>query len=191
MFIRQNDTGKIGIGPFVDKTDGITMETAASLSSADSARVRLGDDTTVDISGFTFAAIANMDGYYDLTLTTGITDTVGIFDILIEDVSVFVPVAMRFYVIEEEVYDALYAASAKGFQGTPTISAPSNTTAPPLAPTLEEAIIYLYTRIVRNKTTIDSTEEIVFADDGSTELYTRAITDSGGTVTYAEAAAGT
>ena len=193
MFIRQNDTGKIGLGPFVDKTDGLTMETGVTLSGADSARARLGDDTTVDISGYTFAAISNMDGYYDLTLQTGITDTVGPFDIVVEDVSVCLPVAMRFYVVEETVYDALYAASSLGFSATTTITgaAPSNTTKPPVTPTEREMLEYVYWRLIYGKITIDSTEEIAFADDGSTELYTKAITDSGGTVTYAEAAAGT
>ena len=56
---------------------------------------------------------------------------------------------------------------------------------------MEEAVMYLYTRLIYGKVTVDGTEEIVFADDGTTELYTKAITDSGGTVTYAEAAAGT
>ena len=190
MFIRQNDTGKIGVGPFVDVTDGATMETGVTLSGADSARIRLGDDTTVSISGYTWAAVANMDGFYDLTLQTGVTDTVGQFNVLVEDVSLCLPVSMNFYVVEEEVYDALYAASAKGFQGTPTISVPSNTTKPPLNPTMEQAVMLIYTRLIYGKITVNSSEEIVFADDGSTELYTKAITDSGGIVTYAEAAAG-
>ena len=191
MFIRQNDTGKIGISVFVDVTDGATAETGVTLSGADSASARLGDDSVVDISGYTWAAISGADGSYDLTLQTGITDTVGPLDILIEDVSVCLPVYQRFYVIEEAVYDALYAASSLGFQGTPTIAVPSNTTKPPLNPTMEEAVMYLYTRLIYGKITIDATEEIVFAADESTELYTKAITDSGGTVTYAESAAGT
>lgn len=191
MFIRQNDTGKIGVGPAVSISDGFTAVTTLALSTADSARARLGDDTTVDISGYTWAAITNMDGYYDLTLQTGVTDTCGPLDILIEDVSLCLPIAMRFFVVEEEVYDAFYATSAAGFQAGPTLAVPSSTTKPPTNPTLEEAVMYLYWRRIYGKVTVDSTEEIVFADDGTTELYTRAVTDSGGTLTYAEAAAGT
>lgn len=112
MFIRQNDTGKIGIGPAVSVSDGFTAVTTLNISTTDSARARLGDDTTVDISGYTFAATANMDGAYDLTLQTGITDTIGSLDILIEDVSLCLPIYQRFYVLEEAVYDALYATNA-------------------------------------------------------------------------------
>jgi hypothetical protein len=191
MFIRQNDTGLIGIGPFVDVSDGATMETAVTLSGADSAVARLGDDTTVDISGYTWAAITGMDGFYNLTLQTGVTDTVGPLDILIEDVSVCLPVYQRFYVLEEEVYDAFYASGSAGFQAGPTLAVPSSTTKPPTNPTLEEAMMYLYWEWIYAKNTTDGTEKIVFADDGTTELYTKAITDSGGTVTLAEAVAGT
>lgn len=190
MFIRQNDTGKIAVGPFVDVTDGATMETSVTLSGADSARARLGDDTTVDISGYTWAAITGMDGMYDLTLQSGITDTCGPMDIVVEDVSLCLPVHMRFFVVEEEVYDAFYATNAAGFQAGPTLAVPSNTTKPPTNPTMEEALMYIYWRLIYGKITVDSTEEIVFADDGTTELYTKAITDAAGTVTYAEAVAG-
>ena len=192
MFIRQNDTGKIGVGPAVDVTNGATMETTLDVSTADSAYCRLGDDTTVDISGYTFAAVATMDGFYDLTLQTGITDTVGPLDIVIEDVSLCLPIYMRFYVVEETVYDALYAASSLGFSATASITgaAPSSTTKPPATPTEREMLEYVYWRLIYGKVTVDGTEEIVFADDGATECYTKALTDAAGTVTYAEAAAG-
>jgi len=192
MFIRQNDTGKIGIGPAISISDGYTVRTSLLLSTADSARVRLGDDSTVDISGYTWAATTSMDGMYDLTLQTGITDTVGPFDIMIEDVSLILPIYQRFYVVEETVYDALYAASSLGFSATASITgaAPSSTTKPPATPTEREMLEYVYWRLIYGKVTIDATEEIVFADDGSTECYTKALDDSAGTVTYSEAAAG-
>jgi len=192
MFIRQNDTGKVGIGVAVAVADGFTAVTTLSLAAADSARARLGDDTTVDISGYTFAATASMDGTYDLTLQTGITDTVGPLEVMIEDVSLCLPIYQRFYVVEETVYDALYAASSLGFSATASITgaAPSSTTKPPATPTEREMLEYVYWRLVYGKVTVDGTEEIVFADDGATELYTKAVTDAGGTVTYAEAAAG-
>lgn len=189
MFIRQNDTGTVRVGPVMDSSGVIV--TTLSLATADSAYASLGDDSEVDISGYTMSAVANMDGMYDLTLQTGITDTCGILEILIEDVSLCLPVSKTFFVVEEEVYDAFYATNAAGFQAGPTLAVPSDTTKPPLNPTLEEAMMYLYWRLVYGKVTVDATEEIVFADNGTTELYTKAVTDSAGTVTYAEAAAGT
>jgi hypothetical protein len=192
MFIRQNDTGKVGIGTAVSVADGYTVTSALLLSTADSARARLGDDTTVDISGYTWAATASMDGCYDLTLQTGITDTVGPLEIMIEDVSLCLPIYVRFYVLEETVYDALFAASSLGFSATASITAaaPASTTKPPATPTEKEMLEYLYWRLIYGKVTVDATEEIVFADDGTTELYTKSVGDAAGTVTYGEAAAG-
>jgi len=193
MFIRQNDTGLLRIGPFVDVSDGATPETGITLGTVDGAYASLGDDSEVDISAYTFAAVTNMDGFYDLTLQTGITDTVGILDIWIWDTSVCLPVHNKFYVVEETVYDALYASSAAGFLDTASITggAPPNTTKPPATPTPMEMLEYLYWRMIYGQVTVDSTEEIVFADDGTTELYTKSVSDSAGTLTYGEAAAGT
>lgn len=192
MFIRQNDTGKIGIGPAVSISDGFTAVTTLDISTADSARARLGDDTTVDISGYVWAATSLMNGCYDLSLQSGITDTVGPLDIMIEDVSLCLPIYMRFYVLEETVYDAMFATSSLGFSATASITgaAPSSTTKPPSTPTEREMMEYIYWRLIYGKVTVDATEEIVFADDGTTELYTKSVGDAAGTVTYGEAAAG-
>lgn len=194
MFIRQNDTGKIGIGPAVVIGDGYTLSTGLLLSTADSARVRLGDDTTVDISGYTWAAVTNMDGYYDLTLQTGITDTVGPFDVLIEDVSLILPIAMRFYVVEEAVYDALYATSSAGWLSTTTLTiAEQSQGAPPAAPTAEEILSYMYTELVRNKIIVDTSGtdfKKVFADNGSTVLYKKSLADAASILTVGEAETG-
>jgi hypothetical protein len=192
-FIRQNDTGKIGVGPFVDVSDGATMETGVTLSGADEASCRLGDDTVVDIGAFTWAAITGMDGYYDLTLQTSVTDTCGPMILNVEDVSLCLPVSMRFFIVEESVYDALFATSAAGFLDTASItgSAPANTTKPPATPTPMEMLEYVYWRLVYGQVKLSTTEETVFADDGTTELWTKAVSDSAGVVTYGEAAAGT
>ncbi len=192
MFIRQNDTGLISVAPAVSISDGFTAVTSLTLSGADSARARLGDDSTVDISGYTWAAIANMDGAYNLTLQTGVSDTVGPLDILIEDVSLVLPIWQRYYIVEETVFDAIYATSALGFSATASITGavPASTTKPPATPTEREMLEYLYWRLVYGKIAISATEETVLADDGSTELYTKAITDAGGVVTYAESVAG-
>ena len=194
MFIRQNDTGKIGVGPAVSISDGYTVVTTLALATADSAKARLGDDTVVDISGYTWAAVTGMDGYYDLTLQTGVTDTVGPLDILIEDVSLCLPISMRFYVLEETVYDAMFATSAAGFLATSTltISEPSQG-APTSTPTAEQILSYLYTEWVRNKIVTDTSGtdfKKVYADDGTTVLYKKSIADSASVFTLGEAETG-
>jgi len=106
--IRQNSTDKVSIGPAVVIGDGFTLNTALLLSTADSAKAKLGDDSVVDISGYTWAATTSMDGEFDLTLQTGISDTVGPMTILIEDVSLVLPIREKFYVYDPLAFDTLY-----------------------------------------------------------------------------------
>lgn len=115
MFIRQGATHKVVVGPFVDKDDGLTPETGITLSGADEAEAILHDNgTVVDISGYTWAAITTADGYYHLTLQSGISGTVGHLTIVVNDDSVCLPVRMDFTVLEEAAYDLMYASGATG-----------------------------------------------------------------------------
>jgi hypothetical protein len=68
----------------------------------------------VDISAYTWAAITTADGYYHLTLQSGISGTVGHLTIVVNDDSLCLPLRADFTVLEEAVYDAMYAASAAG-----------------------------------------------------------------------------
>lgn len=75
---------------------------------------------------------------------------------------------------------------------TDTISALSQG-APPLNPTLEQAVMYLYTEWVRNKVVIDTNtanQKQVFADNGSTILYEKDLTNASNITTIAEALTG-
>ena len=111
-FIRQGATHKVVIGPFVDVTDGATMETGVTLAGADQAAAILHDNgTVVDISGYTWAAITGADGYYHLTLQSGITNTIGHLEIVVSDVSVCLPVTKDFTVLDPDAYDALFSSS--------------------------------------------------------------------------------
>lgn len=128
--LRQSTQIVVHIGPFVDVTDGFTPEVLVALTTADEAEIMKGGATTVtDISAATWAAITGADGWYNLTLTTSHTDTVGPLTVIVNDDSVCLPVFARFQVIEEAAYDALYAAAAPG-PATPTnITAGTITTA--------------------------------------------------------------
>lgn len=97
----------------MDVTDGFTPETAVTLAAADEAELlKAAGAATVSIAGNTFAAITGADGWYDLTLTTTDTNTVGTLDVVVNDDSVCLPVFARFQVIEEAAYDAIYASNA-------------------------------------------------------------------------------
>lgn len=113
QILRQSTQVVVRIGPFVDVTDAFTPETGVTLSGADEAELlKAAGAATVSIAGNTFAAISGADGWYDLTLSTTDTNTIGPLDVVVNDDSVCLPVFVRFQVIEEAAYDTIYAASA-------------------------------------------------------------------------------
>jgi len=117
MQILKADTQVIvRIGPFVDSTDGVTPETGVTLGAADQAELlKHNGAATVDISASTWAAITGCGGWYDLTLTTGNTDTEGLLTVVVQDSSVCLPVFAHFMVVNANVYDSLYAAAAADY----------------------------------------------------------------------------
>lgn len=115
QILRQSTEVIVRVGPAVAVGDGFTPVTTLALSTADEAEaLRAAGAATLDISGATFAAITGADGHYDLTLSTTATNTVGTLDIVINDDSLILPIFKSFQVVEEAVYDAIYAASAPG-----------------------------------------------------------------------------
>ena len=113
MFLKQSTSQTIRFGPCLDKTDGVTEETALTLAQAD---MRLSKD------GGAFAqknaagnATHDSDGWYSTTLNATDTNTVGELILNVHQPANMLPVWMRFYVVEEAIYDALFAASAAGF----------------------------------------------------------------------------
>lgn len=115
QILRQSTEVIVRIGPAVAVGDGFTPVTTLDLSTADEAELlKANTTTTTSISGATLAAITGCDGWYGLTLTTSLTDTVGCLDVMVNDDSLMLPIVARFQVVEEAVYDALYAASAVG-----------------------------------------------------------------------------
>ena len=65
--------------------------------------------------------------------------------------------------------------------------------APPLAPTMEDILNYLYRELVRNKVVVDTNtlnQKQIFADNGSTVLYEKDLTNATNITTVAEATTG-
>src|SRR3990167_3868657 len=111
--IRQNATHKVVVGPVVAVANGYVPITTLAVTTADEAEVILHDNgTVVDISGYTFAAITTADGYYHLTLQSGISNTVGHMTVVINDDSLCLPVKADFIVIDTVAYDAIYKDAA-------------------------------------------------------------------------------
>lgn len=202
LFLRQSTAIDIRMGPFVDATDAVTPETGITLGAADQAEVLKENGAATVAMGGTFAAVTDADGWYDYTVASGDVDTVGEVVFVVQDLSVCLPVAVRAFVVEEAVYDAMYNASAVGpltaaavnaqvvdVLKTDTNSTDGLTGAPPESPNMEEAIGYLY-KAFRNKMTTTTTLLSIFDNAGSTVDHKATVSESGGTTTKEEMASG-
>ena len=113
--LRANTQVIVPIGPFVDKGDGFTPQVDITLGGDEAELLKHGSVTVVDISGATWAAVANCRGYYGLTLTTSHTDTEGMLTVIVQDDSDCLPVRQSFMVLSEAAWDSKYAAKDDGF----------------------------------------------------------------------------
>ncbi len=278
MLVLKQSTGiDVRVGPFVDATNGVTPETVTFASTDQCELLKANGAATVDISAATWTAVTGCAGWYDLTLTTSHTDTVGELVIVVQDESLCLPVFVRAQVVEESVYDQLFASggafptnfgdlSITATTGRVDVAAVAGTAqtandngadinavladtnelqtdwanggrldtildaraaeatvaalndvstaevnaevvdalsvdtisqlsqgAPTATPTLEEAIMYLYTEYVRNKVVVDTNtanQKQIFADGGSTILYEKDLTNASNVTTVAEATTG-
>lgn len=112
QFLRQSTAVNVRVGPFMDAANAVTPETGVTLGAADQAELlKEGSGATVDISAATWAAITGVGGWYDLSLTTSHTDTVGKLVVIVQDESVCLPVFKEFMVVTQKVYDALFAGT--------------------------------------------------------------------------------
>lgn len=108
--LRQSTEIKVRIGCAMDATDGVTPETSLDLGAADQAELlKHNGAATVDISGNTFAAITGCDGWYDLTLTTSNTNTLGQLTVVIQDSSLMTPIFRDFMVVTQNYWDSKYS----------------------------------------------------------------------------------
>jgi len=108
--LKQSTEIKVRIGSAVDATDGVTPETGLTLGSADQAELlKHNGAATVDISGRTFAAITGADGWYDLTLTTTDTNTLGQLTVVVQDSSLMAPIFCEFMVTTANYWDSKYS----------------------------------------------------------------------------------
>ena len=110
QLLKQSTSVAVRLGPFVDNTDGVTGETGITLGAADRAELlKHNGVATVDISSNSWASITGCTNWYDLTLTTTDTNTLGLLDIVVEDESVCLPVFARFMVVPANVWDSFFS----------------------------------------------------------------------------------
>jgi len=114
QFLKADTAATVLIGPFLDKTDGVTPETGVTLAGADSAEIMKHDGTTFqDISALTFTHKAH--GMYTLAITSGFLDTEGRLTVFVSDESLCLPVWAEYMVVNANVYDSLFAAATTDY----------------------------------------------------------------------------
>jgi hypothetical protein len=98
------------LGPFVDDTDGKTAETGLSIAASDIRISKNGANIVAKNSG---GGTHDELGYYTVTFNSTDTDTVGHLKVVCRMSGALV-VEDEFWVLEEAIYDALYADGATG-----------------------------------------------------------------------------
>lgn len=111
MILRQSTAVTVEVGPFVDSTDGSTAETGLTITQPDIRLSKNGGSFAQKSAAGTASHMEN--GYYSVSLSTTDTNTVGRLRLHVVKAGAL-PVWMDFYVVEEAIYDALYAANATG-----------------------------------------------------------------------------
>src|SRR4051812_3688674 len=111
-FLKQSTASQIrAIGPFLDDTDFKTAETGLTIANTDIKLVVNGAASANKNSG---GGTHRVNGVYGVTFDATDTATVGEFGGSVV-VAGALPVFRKFYVLEDRVYDAMFAASAAGF----------------------------------------------------------------------------
>jgi hypothetical protein len=121
--LQANTEVKVRIGPFVDVGDGYTPQTDIDVATADEAELlKHNGAATVDISGSTWAAIADCDGWYDLTLSGTDTNTEGLLTVVVQDDSDCLPVYCNFMVLAQAAWLSKYTAKDSGLMGVDVVN---------------------------------------------------------------------
>ena len=141
-FLRTNTAVIVTVGPFYDKTDGVTIETALTISNE---RITLTADTddgsapTIILDNVTGATsgtsndlnyiTGNDAGMMQLELSASNTNRLGRMLLSITDAANHVPVFHEFMVLPALVYDTFFASSGGATFPAATLASTTNITA--------------------------------------------------------------
>lgn len=106
QWLKQSTAVTIKLGPFLDKTDGVTEETGLSPS------VEVSKNNADFVARSSASAIShNSNGWYSVPLDTTDTGTLGPLCVKSDDAANHLPVWKDFMVVPAVVYDSLIAGS--------------------------------------------------------------------------------
>lgn len=107
-WLRQSTAVDIGLGPFVDSVDGVTAETALTISQAD-VRLKKNNGAWAQKNDATSASHEE-NGWYEVPLNTTDTNTLGILLVAVNE-SGALPVWREFLVVPANAYDSLISGT--------------------------------------------------------------------------------
>lgn len=112
MWLKQGVAAVIMFGPFVDKTDGVTLKTdGTTITDIDHASTGIflsKNGATAAIRHATVtASVADAYGMMKVTLDTTDTATAGNLDVLFAKAATYLPVFKRFLVVPANVYESI------------------------------------------------------------------------------------
>ena len=113
MFLKQSTAYTDRIGPFLDKGDGVTEEVGLTTANSAIFLSKAGGDYGAKTEAT--ALSHDQDGWYIILYDATDTNTVGELKVMIQAPATHLPVWKTYWVLEEAIYDALFAASAAGF----------------------------------------------------------------------------
>lgn len=111
--LKQSTAVVVPFGPFVDKTDGVTLETGlvSALDHASTGILLSKNGGTLTIRHATVTASAyDAHGCYKVTLDTTDTNTLGTLRMIYTDAATCLPAWMDFMVLPANVWDSLYGS---------------------------------------------------------------------------------
>lgn len=107
-WLRQSTSVDVGIGPFLDATDGVTAETALTITQPD---IRLKKNNGAWAQKNAAQTLTHEEnGWYEVTLDTTDTNTLGILIVAINE-SGALPVWKEYMVVPANVYDSLVSGT--------------------------------------------------------------------------------
>lgn len=109
LFLRQSTASQaVVLGPFIDDTDGASEETGLTIANTD---IRISKDGGNIVGKNSGGGTHDELGLYTVTFDATDTDTVGPMQVLVS-VAGALPVYHEFFVLEEAIYDGLFASGA-------------------------------------------------------------------------------
>lgn len=112
IWLKQSTSVVVSFGPFLDKTDGVTLETglATAMDNATTGiRLSKNGAAFADRDDATAPAYDAM-GCYRITLSTTDTGTLGALRMIFEEAATCLPVWQDFMVVPANVWDSLFGA---------------------------------------------------------------------------------